>query len=45
MPDRDLLLTLTPEKADALADRFNRVRNMLAGDSGKKGKPRYNAGL
>ncbi|HJP57103.1 MAG TPA: DUF4956 domain-containing protein [Gemmatimonadales bacterium] len=46
VPDRDLLLTLTPEKADALADRFNRVRNMLAGDRGKKtGKPRYNAVL
>ncbi len=46
VPDRDLILTLTPEKADALADRFNRVRNMIAGERGKKnGKPRYNAVL
>ena len=46
VPDRDLLLTLTPEKADALADRFNRVRTLLAGQRGKKNsKPRYNAVL
>jgi uncharacterized protein DUF4956 len=46
VPDRELLLSLTPEKADALAERFNRVRTMLAGDRGKKGKkPRYNAVL
>lgn len=46
VPDRELLLSLTPEKADALADRFNRVRAMLAGERGKKSKkPRYNAVL
>ncbi len=46
VPDRELLLTLTPEKADQLADRFARVRNMLAGEPGKKNKkPRYNAVL
>jgi hypothetical protein len=42
IPDRDLVLSLTPQNADALADRFVRVRKML-GD--KKKKPRYNAVL
>jgi uncharacterized protein DUF4956 len=42
IPDRDLVLSLTPEKAGALADRFDRVRNTI----GKKNKkPRYNAVL
>ncbi len=47
VPDRELLLSLTPENANALADRFNRLQTMLVGASGKKGKkgkkPRYNA--
>ena len=42
VPDRDLVLALTPEKVDALADRFVRIRN-LVGEGGKK--PRYNAVL
>lgn len=42
VPDRDLVLALSPEKASELADRFNRVRNVLG--SNKK-KPRYNAVL
>jgi uncharacterized protein DUF4956 len=42
IPDRDLVLSLTPEKADALADRFDRVRDVL----GKKNKkPRYTSVL
>lgn len=41
IPDRDLVLSLTPEKADALAERFTRVRDMLGGGDGKT-KPRYN---
>jgi uncharacterized protein DUF4956 len=36
--DRDIVLALTPQKVDALADRFDRVRRI----AGKK-KPRYNA--
>jgi hypothetical protein len=40
--DRDLLLALSPKKADELAERFNRVRNVLGP---KKKKPRYNAVL
>jgi hypothetical protein len=40
VPDRDLVLALTPKKVEALADRFNRVRAIL-GPNGKK--PRYNA--
>ena len=40
MPDRDLVLALTPTKVDALADRFERIRTML-GPKGKK--PRYDA--
>jgi hypothetical protein len=42
IPDRDLVLSLTPDNADALADRFQRVRKVL----GKKNKkPRYNSVL
>jgi hypothetical protein len=41
IPDRDLLLSLTPEKAGALADRFDRVRDTI----GKKKKARYNSVL
>jgi hypothetical protein len=42
IPDRDLILSLTPDKAGALADRFDRVRDAI----GKKNKkPRYNAVL
>ena len=41
IPDRDLMLSLTPEKANALADRFDRVRDTL----GKKKKARYNSVL
>ncbi len=40
VPDRDLLLALTPESADILAARFDRVRDLL----GKK-KTRFNAVL
>jgi hypothetical protein len=39
IPDRDLLLSLTPERANALADRFGRVRDAM----GKKKKARYNS--
>jgi hypothetical protein len=41
IPDRDLLLSLTPEKANALADRFGRVSDAI----GKKKKARYNSVL
>ena len=41
IPDRDLLLSLTPEKANALADRFGRVSEAI----GKKKKARYNSVL
>jgi hypothetical protein len=42
IPDRDLVLSLTPENADALAERFDRVRDVL----GKKNKkPRYDSVL
>lgn len=41
IPDRDLLLSLTPEKANALADRFGRVSATM----GKKKKARYNSVL
>lgn len=40
VPDRDLVLALTPSKAQALAERFNRVKTAL-GPAEKK--PRYNA--
>jgi hypothetical protein len=42
IPDRDLVLSLTPDKADVLADRFERVRKVLGG---KNKKPRFNAVL
>jgi uncharacterized protein DUF4956 len=41
IPDRDILLSLTPEKASALADRFERVRDTI----GKKKKARYDSVL
>jgi len=41
IPDRDLLLSLTPEGANALADRFGRVRDAM----GKMKKARYNSVL
>lgn len=41
IPDRDLLLSLTPERANALAERFDRVSSAM----GKKKKARYNAVL
>jgi hypothetical protein len=40
VPDRDLVLALTPKKVDVLAERFNRI-NKILGSNG--GKPRYNA--
>jgi Domain of unknown function (DUF4956) len=42
IPDRDLVLALTPKKVEALAERFARVQVML-GPNGKK--PRYDAVL
>ena len=42
IPDRDLVLALSPSSANQLAERFNRVRSVL-GDNKKK--PRYNAVL
>jgi hypothetical protein len=42
VPDRDLVLALTPTKVEALAERFERVR-VLLGPNGKK--PRFNAVL
>jgi hypothetical protein len=38
IPDRDLVLSLTPENAAALADRFKRVQKTVGS---KKKKPRY----
>jgi hypothetical protein len=43
IPDRDLILALTPKKADALVERFERVRGMVK--AGKKNKTSYNAVL
>jgi hypothetical protein len=40
VPDRDLVLALTPKKVDILAERFKRVRDFLGPDTKK---PRYNA--
>jgi hypothetical protein len=40
VPDRDLVLALTPKKAEALAERFGRVKSIL-GPKGKK--PKYDA--
>ena len=42
IPDRDLVLSLTPEKADALAERFERVSGVLGKN---KKKPRYSSVL
>lgn len=42
VPDRELMLALSPTKANELAARFNRVRDVLGAD---KKKPRYNAVL
>ncbi|HEY7568402.1 MAG TPA: DUF4956 domain-containing protein [Gemmatimonadaceae bacterium] len=42
VPDRDLVLALSPSKANELATRFERVRAVLGKD---KKKPRYNAVL
>jgi uncharacterized protein DUF4956 len=42
VPDRDLVLALSPGKAIQLAARFDRVRDVLGKD---KKKPRYNAVL
>jgi len=40
VPDRDLVLALTPNQVGALAQRFKRVRNVLGHD---EKKPRFNA--
>ncbi len=40
IPDRDLVLALTPSKAEVLAERFERVAKTLGK---KKKKPRFNA--
>src|SRR5437868_12287526 len=40
IPDRDLVLSLTPEKAEALADGFNRVTKIVGR---KKKKPRFDS--
>lgn len=42
VPDRDLVLTLTPASAERLANRFDRVRDVIGKN---KKKPRYNAVL
>lgn len=42
VPDRDLILSLTPENADILAERFGRVSEALGK---KKKKPRYDSVL
>ena len=42
VPDRDLVLTLTPQTADSLANRFERVSEVLGK---RKKKPRYTAVL
>jgi flagellar biogenesis protein FliO len=42
VPDRDLVLALTPNQVDTLAQRFKRVRGVLGTDDKK---PRYNAVL
>ncbi len=43
IPDRDLMLALDPKKANALADRFERLRGLMGKSSKKRG--RYNAVL
>jgi hypothetical protein len=40
VPDRDLVLALTPKKAEFLTERFKRVGGFLGSDADK---PRYNA--
>lgn len=42
VPDRELVLSLTPDKAEALADRFERVSEVLGNN---KKKPKYSAVL
>lgn len=42
IPDRDLVLSLTPEKAEALSERFERVSGVLGTN---KKKPRFNSVL
>lgn len=42
VPDRDLVLALSPDEAEVLADRFDRVRKTLGK---KKKKPKFNAVL
>ena len=42
VPDRDVMLALTPKKAEALAQRIDRVREALGPN---KKKPRYNSVL
>ncbi|HUR00188.1 MAG TPA: DUF4956 domain-containing protein [Gemmatimonadaceae bacterium] len=42
IPDRDLILSLTPDKADVLADRFGRVSKALGK---KQKKPRFDSVL
>jgi len=42
VPDRDLVLALSPDEANALADRFDRVRKTIGT---KKKKPKFNAVL
>lgn len=42
IPDRDLVLSLTPEKAEVLAERFARVRKTVGKN---KKKPRYDSVL
>jgi hypothetical protein len=42
IPDRDVMLSLTPKKAEALAKRINRVREVLGPN---KKNPRYNSVL
>jgi len=43
VPDRDLVLSLTPKEADKLAQRFERVSEVLGG--AKQKKPRFTAVL
>jgi hypothetical protein len=40
IPDRDLVLALTPQKVEVLAERFERVREVIGADAKK---PRFNA--
>jgi len=42
VPDRDLMLSLSPQTADKLAERFERVSDVLGK---RKKKPRFNAVL